>query len=247
MSYVRGMKKINHLLGSAVLVAHCVGVAVSVPAFAMNVRGGLSLMVGALAIGQTHEYRTPFRTRVVGRGGFSQAFMAMDAESSLPSSELGSYLDSVENLDLERYMGKWYEIAKIPMSYEPEMIDPVAEYSLSEGKIRFENTGYLKASPSKKIKLTGTSESVDPIHHSKLSVQLSPEGRSPAGKYWIFEVGADYEYAVVGTPERTRFRILSRTPDLDRELYEDILSRFGVWGFDTSKVVQNIQREATDL
>jgi len=63
-----------------------------------------------------------------------------------------------------------------------------------------------------------------------------------AGDYWIIDLGKDYEYAVIGHPKRKYLWILSRTKEMDREVYEGILSRLRDKQYDISKLMRTLQK-----
>jgi len=143
-------------------------------------------------------------------------------------------LGVVESVDLERYAGKWYEIAKYPTSFQAGCSDSTAEYTpQDDGTIRVVNTcqpddgGALDT-------IEGYAQVADSQTNAKLTVYFP---NSPIGApYWIIELGTDYEYAVVGEPSRSFLWILSRTPTMDEGTYQDILSRLPDKGYDPSRL-----------
>lgn len=143
-------------------------------------------------------------------------------------------LETVESVDVAQYLGLWYEIASIPQIFQIGCNCTTAEYQQ-------ENPGdpitvinrcnfLLPAGPVNEV--IGTATPIDGTF-SKLEVSFNG---SPPGPYWILELGADYEYAVVGSPSRNSLWILSRTPQMDDELYDEILVRMSDKGFDVSRL-----------
>lgn len=143
-------------------------------------------------------------------------------------------LKTVDHIDINKYLGKWYEIARLPNTFEKGLICTTAEYSMrGDGKIRVLNTGH-KEKDTKKIKTAeGKAWVPDPAIPSRLKVQFFWPFR---GDYYIFHLDeVNYQYALVGDPSRKYFWLLSRTPSISDELYENLLDVAGRNGFDTTR------------
>jgi apolipoprotein D and lipocalin family protein len=156
------------------------------------------------------------------------------ATASAQPSELPP-LRTVAQVDLSRYLGRWYEIARLPNSFQKKCLNSRADYALrDDGDITVLNScqdtqdGRLRQSK-------GRAWVVDPATNARLKVSFFWPFR---GDYWIIELGNEYEYAVVGTPNRRYFWILSREQTMDSSLYEAILQRAGQQGFDTGAVLK---------
>ena len=135
-------------------------------------------------------------------------------------------LVTVSQVDLNKYIGLWYEIAKIPNSFQDQCAyGTTAEYKIDEdGDIIVINSCYEKdGSPNV---ADGLAKVVDKKTNSKLEVSfVSFFGIRPFwGDYWIIGLDEDYKWAVVGTPSRKYGWILSRTPDLPEETMQHIFS-----------------------
>lgn len=142
-------------------------------------------------------------------------------------------LATVETVDIARYMGKWYEIAKYPVVFENGCYGVTAEYSLNDdGTVRVLNT-CRNADGGIASTIEGYASATDPTTNAKLMVYFFGPFGAP---YWILELGENYEYAVVGDPTRSFFWILSRTTQLDDTTYESILSRMPDWGYDPARL-----------
>jgi len=144
-------------------------------------------------------------------------------------------LATVQQVDLKRYMGEWYEIARIPHRFQEGCVGSGASYSLlPDGEVRVinrcrdEKSGELREA-------TGRAWVVDPTTNARLKVSFFWPFR---GDYWIIDLGASYEYAVVGAPNRDYLWILARSPQMDPAVYAGILERAHQKGFDTSRLVQ---------
>ncbi len=148
-------------------------------------------------------------------------------------------LETVPHVDLERYTGTWYEIARFPQRFQRGCTATTATYSLrDDGKIAVENR-CRKGTPEGELdRSEGVARVVDAESNAKLEVSFF----GPFwGDYWIIDLGDDYEYAVVGHPSRDYLWILSRTPTLDPDVYRGILRRLEQQGYDTGKLVRTVQ------
>jgi len=143
-------------------------------------------------------------------------------------------LETVEQVDIERYMGTWYEIAKYPNFFERGCFGVTAEYSLREdGKVRVVNTCRESDGVTIRSRIEGSAEVADGGKNAKLTVYFFYPFGAP---YWIIDLGENYEYAVVGDPSRTFLWILSRSPTMEPATYEQILQRLPAKGYDPSRL-----------
>jgi len=135
-------------------------------------------------------------------------------------------LITVNQIDLKKYAGLWYEIAKIPNSFQDHCAyGTTAEYKLLEdGKIEVINKCYEKDGESDIA--DGVAKVVDKKTNAKLEVSFfSILGIRPFwGDYWIIGLDDNYQWAVVGTPSRKYGWILSRTPTLPEVTMQQIFS-----------------------
>jgi apolipoprotein D and lipocalin family protein len=149
-------------------------------------------------------------------------------------------LETAEHVDLERYIGTWFEIAKFPQRFEKGLVGITATYSiLPNGKVRVVNRGYKGDFNGKIESAQGRAMVVDTKTNAKLKVSFFWPF---TGDYWILELGKDYEYAVVGEESRKYLWILSRTPQMDETTYNDLLKRAQAKGFDVSKLEKTPQK-----
>jgi apolipoprotein D and lipocalin family protein len=161
--------------------------------------------------------------------------MGCSALRSDPAQELSV----VPKVEIDRYLGTWYEIARYPNRFQKECLAVTADYSLrDDGKIRVVNAcrkGSLDG-PVKRIE--GKAWVEEKETNAKLKVQFFWPFR---GAYWIIDLGKDYEYAVVGHPRRKYLWILSRSPEMPPEIYEDIVKRLSKQGYDPSRLQKTLQ------
>lgn len=159
---------------------------------------------------------------------FLSAACVSTVNGSLPGAPP---LDAVLALDLERYLGKWYEIAKYPVTFEEGLFAVTAEYSLREdGNIRVVNSGNEGAFTGKLKSIEGKAWIPDPKEPAKLEVQFFWPF---SADYWVIALAPDYRWAVVGEPDRSYLWILSRMPSLPDAEYAAILERIEALGYDT--------------
>jgi apolipoprotein D and lipocalin family protein len=143
-------------------------------------------------------------------------------------------LPTVAHVDLQRYAGKWYEIASIPQSFQRGCHCTTAEYTLSDkGYVVVENRCNRGSVHGKESYIKGKAFVVANSGNAKLLVQFFWPFK---GKYWIIDLADDYSYAVVGHPNRAYLWILARKPSMDIQLYHSVLSKLNAQGFDTSKI-----------
>ncbi|OQX29492.1 MAG: hypothetical protein B0D92_03450 [Spirochaeta sp. LUC14_002_19_P3] len=148
-------------------------------------------------------------------------------------------LKTVESVDINRYLGTWYEIAAFPQWFQLDCTGTTATYSLlDDGSIQVVNKCHKKTLDGRVNKAVGRARVVDVKSNAKLEVSFF----GPVwGDYWIIDLGADYEYAVVGHPSRDYLWILSRTPNMDEALYEEILERLRVQHYPLDRLQRTVQ------
>ena len=146
-------------------------------------------------------------------------------------------------IDIEQYMGLWYEIAKFPQPFQNGLVGVTAEYTLEDdGRVRIRNQGFQDALDGEESSIEGYASVVDEETNAKLRIRFDPFPVNLfPGNYWIIEVGDDYEYAIVSGPNRNTLWILSRTPSMDETIYSEIVSRLEEDGFDTNRLVKTRQ------
>ena len=149
-------------------------------------------------------------------------------------------LKTVDSIEIEKYMGKWYEIARYENSFQRNCGGTTAEYKLIGKKVQVINTCEKIDRPGKKQVAHGTASVTDEKTNAKLKVSFVPFFQRWGwfgGKYWILEIGDNYEYAVVGEPKRKFLWILSRTKRLPDSTYANLLDKIeNVHHYDVSKL-----------
>ena len=151
----------------------------------------------------------------------------------------GPPVRTVPSVDLARYTGTWYEIARYPNSFQKGCRDTTAVYILRpDGEITVVNR-CLKGADGKVAEARGRAWLAEPPDATRLKVTFFWPFR---GDYWIIDLGENYEYAVVGTPDRKYLWILGRTPALPADVYAGILERLKEQGFDSEKLLKTGHR-----
>ncbi|KRG70178.1 lipocalin family protein [Pseudoxanthomonas dokdonensis] len=156
---------------------------------------------------------------------------------------------TASSVDLQRYLGTWYEIARLPMRHEPrDYTDITATYSLQEdGKVKVDNRardgeGELQQS-------VGEASVVDGSGNAKLEVSFMPDGFKwvpfTKGDYWILRVDEDYRTALVGSPDRKYLWLLSREPVMAASVKNEYLATATAQGFELDDLIHTRQT-ATD-
>ena len=148
-------------------------------------------------------------------------------------------LEVVPRVDVQRYLGTWYEIATIPQRFQKGCVGVTAHYSLrADGDIDVVNVCRKETLDGKERSVRGKAWIVDKTTNAKLKVRFFWPF---AGAYWIIELDKDYEWAVVGHPNRSYLWILGRTPQMDGAVYDELLRRIAAKGYDLSKIKRTLQ------
>jgi apolipoprotein D and lipocalin family protein len=154
---------------------------------------------------------------------------------------------TVPAVDLQRYAGKWYEIAHFPNSFQKKCLANVsAQYrARDDGAIDVINSCTVEGNVVERA--DGLARVIPGSNNSKLEVRFAPSWLSwlPLvwGDYWIIDLDPDYSVVTIGTPSRDYLWILSRTPGLSTAQYEAAVNHATRQGFDTSKLVKTVQQQ----
>ena len=150
---------------------------------------------------------------------------------------------TVAKVDLDRYIGRWYEIARLPMAFQNAEEAARAEYGRNnDGTVSVHNTAVRRDGTEHGIK--GYAKVLNPPQNSKLAVRfktwfgpLIPVPKE--GNYWILHVDDKYQEAIVGTPNRKFLWILSRSEKLPQARYEALVKRAKELGYDVSRLIKD--------
>ncbi len=146
----------------------------------------------------------------------------------------------VKELVLEKYLGTWYEIARYDHSFERNLVGVTATYSMREdGMIKVVNAGYKKTLDGKRSEAIGKAKIPNSEEPSKLKVSFF---WIFYGDYFVLELDPDYQWAVIGSSSDKYLWILSRTPQMDADLYQGLLDGLTGRGYDVSRLIEVAQK-----
>ena len=154
-------------------------------------------------------------------------------------------LDTIPSLNVPRYMGTWYEIAKYPNFFQRKCVsNTVARYSAQpDGTVRVDNR--CKQDDGQVIDAIGQARQIGTTNSAKLEVRFAPAWLSflPIvwGNYWVIDIDSDYQLVAVSEPKREYLWILSRTPEVSATTYNELLARLKKDGFDLEKLEKSKQ------
>jgi apolipoprotein D and lipocalin family protein len=174
------------------------------------------------------------------------ALMLLPATLGNAQEQSAQDLAVVSSVDLNRYTGLWYEIARLPNRFQKQCLgDVTATYALlDDGSIKVVNRcrkedGEIEEAEGR------AKRSGDDAPNSKLKVRFAPAFLSFLpfvwGDYWIIDLASDYSYAVVGEPTREYLWVLSRTPVMDETQLNAILNRVKEKGYDLTGLIRTKQ------
>ncbi len=149
---------------------------------------------------------------------------------------------TVASVDVNRYIGTWYEIASVKQFFSIGLVDTTANYSLlPDGSIQVVNSGHYFTKNGPLSIITGTAVPVD-ASNARLNVSFTGSNSAqPPGNYWIVDLDPNYEWAIVSDPTGTSCFLLSRTPTVSPELRADLLARAAAKGVEISNVTDTLQ------
>ena len=148
--------------------------------------------------------------------------------------------NTVQELDLDRYLGKWYEIARFDHSFERGLVGATANYSLREdGKIKVLNTGYKDSFEGKFNEAEAKAYIPDENYPGALKVSFFLFFYSD---YWVLDLDEDYTFALVGSKSSKYLWILSRTPEMAPADLQRVLNKAVSLGYNTGNLIWVEQR-----
>jgi len=174
----------------------------------------------------------------VALGMHASVALSADAATTEP-------LQTIAALDVPRYMGTWYEIAKYPNWFQKKCVgDTSADYSLQpDGRVQVINR--CREASGELSEAVGMARQIGAADSPKLEVRFAPAWLSflPMvwGDYWVIDLDPDYRLVAVSEPSREYLWVLSRTPAVDAQAYEALLARLAARGFDPGKLERTTQ------
>lgn len=163
------------------------------------------------------------------------ALLSIPLLSGCRSSRTDIDTRSVRKLDINKYMGRWYEIARFDHRFERGLVGVTAEYRLlPNGKIQVLNSGYEHSFDGTHKTIAGKASQPDPLEPGRLKVSFFPLVSSD---YYILELDeVHYSFALIGSSSDRYLWILSRTAELPEDTKEYLLDRAKARGYDTSRL-----------
>jgi apolipoprotein D and lipocalin family protein len=145
----------------------------------------------------------------------------------------------VSSVDLNRYKGTWYEIARLPNNFEKKLKCATATYELREdGKITVINRGNYISDPKKTDFAKGVAWVPDKSSPAKLKVRFFWPF---SGDYWIMHLEKDYKYVLIGEPSFRYLWILSREKTMDEQTYQMLLKKAKDNGYNVTPIIKVAQ------
>lgn len=149
----------------------------------------------------------------------------------------------VPAVDVNRYLGLWYEIGHFPNFFQRDCVRSMAEYGArDDGRVSVRNS--CDRADGSRGMIEGSAFAPNPAEPTKLKVDF---GFSFLGDYWIIDLDADYQWAVVSGPAKQSLFILSRQAPMDAATLDGIISRLNSRGFDTGKIIYDQWPGPADL
>ena len=179
----------------------------------------------------------PWTARTARRAApFILVIGALLAAAASCATSQASSVEVVARVDLSRYMGTWYEIARLPLKVQEGCQGTTATYTRGKGDELLVLNRCKRG--DKLVEAQGKAWVVDAQTQAKLKVQFFWPFR---GDYWILGLDEDYRWALVGSPDRRYMWVLSRTPTLSEPTLTSILSLARRRGFDLERLIYTPQ------
>jgi len=148
----------------------------------------------------------------------------------------------VKELNIQKYLGTWYEIARYDHSFERGLVGVTANYSMrDDGKIKVINSGYKNSLEGKFSQAVGKAKIPDLNNYpAKLKVSFF---LFFYGDYYVMELDKNYQWAVIGSSSDKYLWILNREPQMEEKLYNELLNKIQKRGYDISKLIKVEQKK----
>lgn len=149
---------------------------------------------------------------------------------------------TVDQVDVERYLGTWYEVGSVKQFFSIGLVNTKAQYSLrSDGLIRVENSGRYFAPFGPESRIVGSAAPVDESN-ARLNVSFAGTATpTPPGNYWIVDLDDDYQWAIVSDPTGQSGFLLTRERSVSDEFYAELVQRARDAGVNTSNLTRTPQ------
>jgi apolipoprotein D and lipocalin family protein len=182
-------------------------------------------------------------SRMIRASALAMATLWLTACASTPGESMAPRTE--DHVDLKRYQGTWYELARLPMFFQRNCAQSEAHYALKpDGNIAVTNR--CRTMEGKWEEATGTASPQVEGKTDKLWVvfdnwfsRLLPGVAK--GNYWVLDVSDDYKLAIVGNPNRKYLWLLSRTAHVDDKTRNELLMKAQQQGYDTTRLIWRVE------
>ncbi len=146
---------------------------------------------------------------------------------------------TVADLDVDRFMGTWYEVARLPFHWQRDCVASAARYEkVSDEEFAVVNYCWFKTidGPMRKARAKAYVDTA--MRRARLKIQFFwPNWQD----YWVLYISDDYQQTVIGTPDRKYLWLMSRTPSMDEKIYDQLVAFAAREGFDTASLMNTMQ------
>ncbi len=149
---------------------------------------------------------------------------------------------TVESVEVERYLGTWYEQGSVKQFFSVGLVNTTANYSLrADGNIRVENRGEYFFDGGPQSRIVGSATPVDDTN-ARLNVSFTGStSASPPGNYWIVDLDPDYRWAIVSDQTGSSGFILTRDQAVSDEFYDELVDRAAAANVDVANLTRTLQ------
>src|SRR5665647_231795 len=166
---------------------------------------------------------------------FKSIFLTLGIVTGSVACDVKPVLTTVSSVDLNRYLGTWYELASYPQFFERGCSNVRATYTAQDDFIKVYNQSTKDGKPNE---ITGKAFVVANSGNAKLKVQFFWPFK---GDYWIIDLDKDYKWAIVSDPKQKTLWILSRSKTMDETLYNSLIDSLVKKGYSQTKIVKMVQ------
>ena len=170
--------------------------------------------------------------------------LAAALQTTAVAAQTAAPVRAVPFVDVDRYMGDWFEIARLPNRFQERCVGDVRATYARRADGRLDVRNQCRTADGR-TEARGIARVVDDRTFARLKVRFAPAWLSLLpfvwGDYWIIGLADDYSWAVVGSPDRKYLWILARTPRLDEKSAETARGIARANGFDVARLIQTAQ------
>lgn len=172
-------------------------------------------------------------------------FLLLVIMSAMATLAGAQQVQVVPRVDLQRYSGTWFEIARLPNKFQKQCVANVSADYVQRGDGQIDVINRCLNADGLSEAAIGRARIVDPLSNAKLKVRFAPAWLawlpSVWGDYWVLDLAADYAYVAVGEPSHQYLWILARKRSMPEHQYQEVLQRLAQQGYDTSALVKTRQ------